>query len=63
MNSLLLYQWNEMIAKRFPEMGTYQKRALASLSYGIASAENCCLRVVTKRLTGEANTSSMERQL
>jgi len=63
MNSLLLYQWNEVIAKQFPEMGRWQKRTLASLSYGITLAENCRLRVIAKRLTGKADASSMERQL
>jgi hypothetical protein len=63
MNSALLYQWNEMIAKQFPEMGRWQKRTLASLSYGIGIAENCRLRVVAKHLTGKADAGSMERQL
>jgi hypothetical protein len=63
MNSALLYQWNEVIDKRFPEMGRWQKRTLASLSYGMGMAENCRLRVVAKHLTGKADASSMERQL
>lgn len=63
MNSLLLYQWNEMIDKHFPELGRWQKRTLASLSYGMVAAENCRLRIVAKELTGKANASSMERRL
>jgi hypothetical protein len=63
MNSLLLYQWNEMIAKQFPEMGRWQKGTLASLSYGMVAAGSCCLGRVAKQLTGKANASSMERRL
>lgn len=44
-------------------MGRWQKRTLASLSYGIGIGENCRLRVVAKHLTGKADASSMERQL
>jgi hypothetical protein len=63
MNSLLLYQWNEMIDKHFPEMGRWQKRTLASLSYGIIAAESCRLGKIAQKLTGKANASSTERQL
>lgn len=63
MNSLLLYQWNEMIDKHFPEMGRWQKRTLASLSYGMIAAESCRLGKIAQKLTGKANASSMERQL
>ncbi len=44
-------------------MGRWQKRTLASLSYGIGIAENCRLKVVAKHLTGKTDASSMERQL
>jgi len=63
MNSMLLYQWNEMIDKGFPEMGRWQKRMLAAFSYGVVLAESCRLSTVAKHLTGRANGSSMERGL
>ena len=63
MNSILLYQWNEAIDKRFPRMGRWQKRMLANFSYGVVLAESCRLSAVAKHLTGRANASSMERGL
>ena len=52
MNSLLLYQWNEAIDKRFPKMGRWQKRMLSNFSYGVVLAESCRLSAVAKHLTG-----------
>jgi hypothetical protein len=63
MNSILLYQWNEMIDKGFPGMGRWQKRMLARFSYGVVLAQSCRLNSVAKQLTGRANASSMERGL
>jgi len=63
MNSLLLYQWNEMIDKQFPQMGRWQKQGLAYLSYGIIAAESCRLGKIAQKLTGKAQASSMERRL
>jgi hypothetical protein len=63
MNSLLLYQWNEMIDKHFPHLGRWQKQTLASLSYGMIAAESCRLGKIAQKLTGKADASSMERQL
>ena len=63
MNSPLLYQWNEMIDKGFPEMGRWQKRTLAAFSYGVLLAHSCSLSSVARHLTGRANGSSVERGL
>lgn len=61
MNSILLYQWNEMIDKAFPGMGRWQKQMLGRFSYGVLLAHSCTLNVVAKRLTGRADASSLER--
>jgi hypothetical protein len=63
MNSPLLYQWNEMIDKGFPDMGRWQKRTLAAFSYGVLVAQNCGLNTVAQHLTGQASASSVERGL
>ena len=63
MNSLILYQWNEMIDKGFPKLGRWQKRMLARFSYGVILAQSCGLNRVAKHLTGQANASNMERGL
>ena len=63
MNLALLYQWNEMIDKAFPDMGRWQKRTLAAFSYGVVLAQSCTLNTVAQHLTGRANASSLERGL
>jgi len=63
MNSILLYQWSEIIDKAFPGMGRWQKQMLARFSYGVLLAHSCTLNVVAKRLTGQAEASSLERGL
>lgn len=63
MNSALLYQWNELIDKAFPQLGRWQKRMLARFSYGVVLAHSCTLTVVARQLSGRANASSLERGL
>ena len=63
MNSALLYQWNEMIDKGFPQMGRWQKQLLGEFSYGVVSAQSCRLNKVAQELTGRANASSQERRM
>jgi len=63
MNSPILYQWNEMIDKGFPDMGRWQKRTLAAFSYGVLLAQSCTLNTVAQHVTGRANGSSLERKL
>jgi hypothetical protein len=63
MNLPLLYQWSEMIDKRFPNLGRWQKRTLALFSYGILLAQTCTLSKVSQHLSGKAETSSVERRL
>ncbi|MCA0456620.1 MAG: transposase [Chloroflexi bacterium] len=63
MNSVLLYQWNEMIDKGFPQMGRWQKQLLGEFSYGVISAQSCRLNTVAQELTGCANASSQERRM
>jgi hypothetical protein len=62
-NMPLLYQWNEMIDKRFPTLGRWQKRTLALFSYGILLAQSCTLSKVSQQVSGKAESSSVERQL
>jgi hypothetical protein len=61
MNSILLYQWNEMIDKAFAGMGRWQKQMLARFSYGVLLAHSCTLNVVAKRLIGKADAGNLER--
>lgn len=63
MNLPLLYQWNAMIDKGFPNMGHWQKRSLGLLSYGILLAQSCTLSKVCQHLTGKAENGSLERGL
>src|SRR5258706_3593147 len=63
MNSILLYQWTEMMDKGFPRMGRWQKRMLARFSYGVVLGQSCRLNSIAKQLTGRANASRMERGL
>ena len=63
MNSPILYQWSEMVSKAFPELGRWQKLTLALFSYGVVLARSCTLSVVSQHLSGQAETSTLERQL
>ena len=63
MNSTILYQWNEMIDKGFPEIGRWQKRMLGEFSYGVLLAQSCNLNKVAQEITGRANASSQERRI
>jgi hypothetical protein len=63
MNSPLLYQWSEMIDKAFPTLGRWQKLTLALFSYGVLLAHSCTLSVVSRHLSGKAESSSVERRL
>jgi hypothetical protein len=63
MNLPLLYQWNAMIDKGFPEMGRWQKLTLGVLSYGILLAQSCTLSKVCQHLSGKAENSSLERRI
>ena len=66
MNSPILYQWNEMIDKGFPQMGRWQKRLLGEFSYGVYGvvlSQSCRLNKVAQELTGRANASSQERRM
>lgn len=63
MNSPLLYQWTELIAKRFPDLGRWQVVVLGLFSYGVLKARSCQLHSVSKQLTGKAESSTLERRL
>jgi len=63
MNSPVLYQWNEMIDKAFPNLGRWQKLTMALFSYGVLLAQSCTLSTVGRCLTGKAENSSLERRL
>jgi Transposase DDE domain len=63
MNSSVLYQWNEMIDKAFPQLGRWQKLTLALFSYGVVRAQSCTLSKVCQHVTGKAETSGLERCL
>jgi hypothetical protein len=63
MNSLLLYQWSEMIDKAFPHLGRWQKLTLGLFSYGMVLAHSCTLSVVCRQVSGKAENSSLERRL
>jgi hypothetical protein len=63
MNSVVLYQWSEMIDKGFPHLGRWQKLTLALFSYGVLRAQRCTLSKVCQHLTGKAENGSLERRL
>ncbi len=63
MNSPLLYQWMDELAKRFPELGRWQVLGLALFSYGVVFAQSCTLSRVALHLSAGRNPLSMERRL
>lgn len=66
MNLPLLYQWQALIDKAFPDLGRWQKRTLALLSYGVILAHSCVLVKVSQHLHPHlpcrVQVSSLERQ-
>jgi hypothetical protein len=62
MNSPILYQWDEMIDKVFPSLGRWQKLTLGLFSYGVILGRNCTLSTVSRVVSGQAESSSLERR-
>src|SRR5215212_9057268 len=63
MNPLQIWQgWGREIGRIVPELGVWQRRALALFSLGVASAKHCGMARVAAVVPGSATVPSMTRR-